>query len=70
MFFLQSQNMTRFDAVNYLSHGITKITDEDGEAVSTPSGTDEDVAEGRSNKKGAGGVGGLLRRSQQKSREG
>ena len=24
VFFLQGQNMTRFDAVNYISHGITK----------------------------------------------
>ena len=29
VFFLQSQSMTRFDAVNYLSHGITKARDED-----------------------------------------
>ncbi|MDE2030464.1 MAG: ATP-dependent Clp protease ATP-binding subunit ClpA, partial [Alphaproteobacteria bacterium] len=29
VFFLQGQNMTRFDAVNYISHGITKR--EDGE---------------------------------------
>ncbi len=39
VFFLQGQNMTRFDAVNYLSHGITK---EDGEAAIPFVVTDED----------------------------
>jgi ATP-dependent Clp protease ATP-binding subunit ClpA len=54
VFFLQSQNMTRFDAVNYLSHGITKNKEgEDGEGDMAPSGADEDAAEGRTNKKGA-----------------
>ena len=53
VFFLQSQNMTRFDAVNYLSHGITKEKAEDDDRDSTPSGADEDAAEGRTNKKGA-----------------
>ena len=52
VFFLQSQNMTRFDAVNYLSHGITKIKDDDSDGDATPSGIDEDAAEGRTNKKG------------------
>jgi ATP-dependent Clp protease ATP-binding subunit ClpA len=39
VFFLQSQSMTRFDAVNYMSHGITKAggehveTEDDDEAV-------------------------------------
>ena len=56
VFFLQSQNMTRFDAVNYLSHGITKAKTDDDDADdkdSTPHGADEDAAEGRTNKKGA-----------------
>lgn len=54
VFFLQSQNMTRFDAVNYLSHGITKDKEgEEGkEGDPTPHGADEDAAEGRTNKKG------------------
>jgi len=52
VFFLQSQNMTRFDAVNYLSHGITKIKGED-ETDATPHGIDDETAEGRGNKKGA-----------------
>jgi ATP-dependent Clp protease ATP-binding subunit ClpA len=52
VFFLQSQNMTRFDAVNYLSHGITKARTEEGpDGEVTPSGADEDAAEGRTNKR-------------------
>jgi len=35
VFFLQGQNMTRFDAVNYISHGITKS--EDGEPADVES---------------------------------
>jgi ATP-dependent Clp protease ATP-binding subunit ClpA len=46
VFFLQGQNMTRFDAVNYISHGITKS--ENGEQAEAerddPDGmSDEDV---------------------------
>ena len=51
VFFLQSQNMTRFDAVNYLSHGITKNSEEGDDEGRVPSGADDD-AEGRSNKRG------------------
>jgi len=40
VFFLQGQNMTRFDAVNYISHGITKSNDgEQGEV--DPENVDE-----------------------------
>lgn len=39
VFFLQSQNMSRFDAVNFISHGIAK--DEEGEIESA-----EDAVEG------------------------
>ena len=53
VFFLQSQNMTRFDAVNYLAHGITKGGEAEGKEDATPSGADEEAAEGRTNKKGA-----------------
>src|SRR5580765_6639182 len=58
-YFLQEQDMTRYDAVNYISHGIAKRpglsetrpprgTDEENE--SRPSGTDEN--EGQRKKKG------------------
>ena len=40
VYFLQEQDMTRFDAVNYISHGIAKVPGT--QAPSTASGTDED----------------------------
>ena len=40
-FFLQEQHMTRFDAVNYISHGIAKVS---GKSVARPvGGADEDA---------------------------
>jgi len=41
VYFLQEQDMTRFDAVNYISHGIAKVPGT--QAPSTASGTDEDA---------------------------
>ncbi len=42
VFFLQEQDMTRFDAVNYISHGIAKVP---GQSQSkTPEGTEEGEA--------------------------
>ncbi|MGB9152985.1 MAG: ATP-dependent Clp protease ATP-binding subunit ClpA, partial [Alphaproteobacteria bacterium] len=42
VFFLQGQNMTRFDAVNYISHGITK-----SEGVEQRAETEKEEAEDR-----------------------
>ncbi len=44
VYFLQSQDMTRFDAVNYISHGITKSGQSSGKAGTVPSGADDDVS--------------------------
>ena len=41
VYFLQEQDMTRFDAVNYISHGIAKVPGEEG--ARTPEGADEDA---------------------------
>lgn len=41
VFFLQEQDMTRFDAVNYISHGIAKIPTQGSPAAKTPRGTEE-----------------------------
>ena len=51
VYYLQAQDMTRFDAVNYISHGIAKVP---GEAPERPgvSGADEDAAAEKVNKKG------------------
>src|SRR6202167_675785 len=42
VYFLQSQEMTRFDAVNYISHGITKSKTAAGASTGTPNGAEED----------------------------
>ncbi|MDP6389394.1 MAG: AAA family ATPase, partial [Alphaproteobacteria bacterium] len=50
VYFLQEQDMTRFDAVNYISHGIAKVQGY-GESR-TVGGADDDVHEEQVNKKG------------------
>ena len=40
VYFLQEQDMTRFDAVNYISHGIAKVPSESNTSK-TPRGTEE-----------------------------
>ncbi len=40
VYFLQEQDMTRFDAVNYISHGIAKVPTQ-SDTDRTPRGTDE-----------------------------
>jgi ATP-dependent Clp protease ATP-binding subunit ClpA len=52
VFFLTEQDMTRFDAVNYISHGIAKVGGID--SPQTPTGTGSDVdAENEPAKKGS-----------------
>ncbi len=41
VYFLQNQDMTRFDAVNYISHGIAKVPGANDSARSIPEGADE-----------------------------
>ena len=41
VYFLQEQDMTRFDAVNYISHGIAKVPGVEG-VPSAPKGVDEE----------------------------
>ncbi|MEC8776148.1 MAG: Clp protease N-terminal domain-containing protein, partial [Pseudomonadota bacterium] len=50
VYFLQEQDMTRFDAVNYISHGIAKVPGF-GESQ-TVKGVDEEVEGEKVNKKG------------------
>ncbi len=38
VFFLQEQDMTRFDAVNYISHGIAKVPSASSDVAKTPRG--------------------------------
>ena len=51
VYYLQAQDMTRFDAVNYISHGIAKVPGETPEQPGV-SGADEDAAAEKMNKKG------------------
>ncbi len=51
VYFLQEQDMTRFDAVNYISHGIAKVASESKEKA--VSGADEDAQEENVVKKGS-----------------
>lgn len=41
VYFLQNQEMTRFDAVNYISHGIAKVPGANDGARSIPQGVDD-----------------------------
>ncbi|MBI2234017.1 MAG: ATP-dependent Clp protease ATP-binding subunit ClpA [Micavibrio aeruginosavorus] len=43
--FLQEQDMTRFDAVNYISHGIAKVPGQAEAAPRAPTGTDHENGE-------------------------
>jgi len=45
VYFLQEQDMTRFDAVNYISHGIAKVPGQSDQGK-TPRGADEEQGEG------------------------
>ncbi|MEX2614869.1 MAG: ATP-dependent Clp protease ATP-binding subunit ClpA [Alphaproteobacteria bacterium] len=50
VYYLQAQDMTRFDAVNYINHGIAKVPSES--TTRSVSGNDEDAAAEKVNKKG------------------
>ena len=50
VYYLQAQDMTRFDAVNYISHGIAKVPSEGAQAE--VNGADEDASAEAVNKKG------------------
>ena len=50
VFFLQEQDMTRFDAVNYISHGIAKVPGESADPG--VDGVDDDAAAEQVNKQG------------------
>ncbi|KAB7627513.1 ATP-dependent Clp protease ATP-binding subunit ClpA [Alkalilimnicola sp. S0819] len=41
VYFLQKQNITRLDVVNYLSHGISSVSDEEDAEQAAPGGEDE-----------------------------
>ena len=52
VYFLQEQDMTRFDAVNYISHGIAKANGSRNSSSRPVSGADEDASGDKVVKKG------------------
>ncbi len=68
VYFLQGQEMTRFDAVNYISHGITKS--KSGSSASPPSGVEEETADNRAAKKGRDALDAYCTNLNQKAQEG
>lgn len=50
VYFLQEQDMTRFDAVNYISHGIAKVAGSEPSASPTPRGAEDDQEENATGK--------------------
>jgi len=42
VYFLRKQDITRFDVVNYISHGISKVPDTDGMGLPAPGETEDD----------------------------
>ena len=71
VYFLQSQDMTRFDAVNYISHGITKSNGETGPA-DIAQGTDDEAGGGErsGNKRGPEALAAYCTNLNQKANEG
>ena len=53
-FFLQEQEMTRYDAVNYISHGIAKRADMN--EVRSVGGADDETEDGKRSDQGASGA--------------
>ncbi len=53
VYFLQLQDMTRFDAVNYISHGIAKVPGQSEPDSAKVSGADEDAQAEAVNKDGS-----------------
>jgi len=73
VYFLQGQDMTRFDAVNYISHGIVKNREEQegaGEEGTTPLGTEEDAPPERGNKRGIEALQAYCTNLNQKAKDG
>lgn len=68
VYYLQAQDMTRFDAVNYISHGIAKVSSEGAQAE--VNGADEDASAEAVNKKGTESLDAYCVNLNQKARDG
>ena len=47
IFFLQEQGVTRFDVINFISHGVSKIGADDDDDGGEPDGKDRRRGRGR-----------------------
>ncbi|CAG0905522.1 unnamed protein product, partial [Cyprideis torosa] len=69
VYYLQEQEMTRFDAVNYISHGIAKVPGVEP-SVTTPKGTDEAEQEKSGTKTGREALNAYTKNLNEKAKEG
>lgn len=69
VYFLQEQDMTRFDAVNYISHGIAKVAGVEGTPM-TPKGTEGSEEEQSGTKTGREALNAYCKNLNYKAREG
>lgn len=69
VYFLQEQDMTRFDAVNYISHGIAKVPGQP-ESTKPPRGAEEDDAAKDANKTGGDALKAYTKNLNEKARTG
>ncbi|HUC62052.1 MAG TPA: ATP-dependent Clp protease ATP-binding subunit ClpA [Alphaproteobacteria bacterium] len=68
VFFLQEQDMTRLDAVNYISHGIAKVPGQT--QTRTPLGSEEEAAPEKSPRRGQDALGTYCVNLNEKARQG
>jgi ATP-dependent Clp protease ATP-binding subunit ClpA len=69
VYFLQEQDMTRFDAVNYISHGIAKVPGMES-SPNTPQGADENEEQTSGTKTGREALNAYCKNLNQKARDG
>ncbi len=69
VYFLQEQDMTRFDAVNYISHGIAKVPGVEPNQI-TPKGTEESEDDSTGLKTGTEALKAYCKNLNDKAREG
>jgi len=70
VYFLQEQDMARFDAVNYIAHGIAKVAGVEGVPDKSPQGTDESEEEKSGTKTGREALNAYCKNLNEKAREG
>ena len=63
-YFLQEQDMTRYDAVNFIAHGIAKKAGRLGEPAPVKGAEPEEAEERRGGQERRRGAGSLLRQPQ------